>query len=192
MTVVEDACQAHLAEWKGKKVGTYGRAGCFSFQASKNLNCAEGGAILTNDAELAEACYRFHNNSRGRATAGSADFSYRGVGANLRLTDFQAAMLLAQMTRLEQQAAVRDANGAYLTSLLSAIHGITPARRYAGLHAQRVPPLHVPLRRVAFRRPEPRRQFLKALRRRRHSRVGRLLAAHEGTLSHRDALQPGV
>ncbi len=96
--VVEDACQAHLAEWKGRKVGTYGRAGCFSFQASKNLNCAEGGAILTNDAELLETCYRFHNNSRGRATAGSTDFSYRGVGANLRLTEFQAAMLLVQMT----------------------------------------------------------------------------------------------
>ena len=130
--VVEDACQAHLAEWKGRKVGTYGRAGCFSFQASKNLNCAEGGAILTNDAELMETCYRFHNNSRGRATAGSTDFSYRGVGANLRLTDFQAAMLLAQMTRLEQQARTRDANGAYLTSLLTTMAGITPARPYAG------------------------------------------------------------
>jgi dTDP-4-amino-4,6-dideoxygalactose transaminase len=132
VTVVEDACQAHLAEWKGRKVGSYGRAGCFSFQASKNLNCAEGGAIITSDAALAEACYRFHNNSRGRATAGSTDFSYRGVGANLRLTDFQAAMLLSQMTRLERQASIRDANGAYLTSLLSAIDGITPARRYDG------------------------------------------------------------
>jgi len=130
--VVEDACQAHLAEWKGRKVGTYGRAGCFSFQASKNLNCAEGGAILTNDIELLETCYRFHNNSRGRATAGSTDFSYRGVGANLRLTDFQGAMLLSQMTRLEQQARTRDANGAYLTSLLSGIAGIRPARTYAG------------------------------------------------------------
>lgn len=132
VTVVEDACQAHLAEWKGRKVGSYGRAGCFSFQASKNLNCAEGGAIITSDAALAEACYRFHNNSRGRASAGSTDFSYRGVGANLRLTDFQAAMLLSQMTRLERQTSIRDANGAYLTSLLSAIDGITPARSYAG------------------------------------------------------------
>jgi dTDP-4-amino-4,6-dideoxygalactose transaminase len=132
VTVVEDACQAHLAEWKGRKVGTYGRAGCFSFQASKNLNCAEGGAIVTSDAALVDACYRFHNNSRGRATAGSTDFSYRGVGANLRLTDFQAAMLLAQMTRLERQASVRDRNAAYLTTHLAAIDGITPARGYAG------------------------------------------------------------
>jgi perosamine synthetase len=130
--VLEDACQAHLAEWKGRKVGTLGRAGCFSFQASKNLNAGEGGAILTGDAALYDACYRFHNNSRGRAAAGSTDFSYRGVGANMRLTEFQAAMLLAQMRRLEQQAATRDANGAYLTSLLKGIPGIAPARMYDG------------------------------------------------------------
>ena len=130
--VVEDACQAHLAEWRGRKVGTLGRAGCFSFQASKNLNCAEGGAILTSDTDLLEACYRFHNNSRGRATAGSTDFSYRGVGANLRLTEFQAATLLAQMSRLEHQAATRDRNATYLTTLLSAIDGIAPARMHEG------------------------------------------------------------
>ncbi len=132
VSVVEDACQAHLAEWKGRKVGTLGRAGCFSFQASKNLNSAEGGAIITSDGDLVDACYRFHNNSRGHATAGSTDFSYRGVGANLRMTDFQAALLLAQMTRLDRQAATRDANGAYLTTMLREIPGIAPARMYEG------------------------------------------------------------
>jgi perosamine synthetase len=130
--VVEDACQAHLAEWKGRKVGSLGRAGCFSFQASKNLNSGEGGAIVTSDEALHDACYRFHNNSRGRAAAGSTDFSYRGVGANMRLTEFQAALLLAQMSRLEEQARVRVANGAYLSSLLRQIPGITPARMYEG------------------------------------------------------------
>ncbi|PYQ18184.1 MAG: hypothetical protein DMF79_15670, partial [Acidobacteria bacterium] len=50
--LIEDACQAHLAEWRGRRVGTHGRAGCFSFQASKNLNSGEGGAILTDDPEL--------------------------------------------------------------------------------------------------------------------------------------------
>lgn len=129
--VVEDACQAHLAEWRGRKVGTWGKAGCFSFQASKNLNSGEGGAILTDDAELLEACYEFHNNSRGRGQRG-ADFSYGAPGANLRMTEFQAALLLAQMTRLEQQARTRDENGAYLTALLGEIPGITPARRYEG------------------------------------------------------------
>ena len=131
VTVVEDACQAHLAEWRGRKVGTYGRAGCFSFQASKNLNSGEGGAILTGDEALGETCYRFHNNSRGRRNTGD-DFSYRNTGANLRMTEFQAALLTAQMTRLEAQARTRDENGAYLTRLLQQIPGITPARMYEG------------------------------------------------------------
>jgi perosamine synthetase len=130
--VLEDACQAHLAEWKGRKVGTLGRAGCFSFQASKNLNGGEGGAILTNDADFLETCYTFHNNSRGRKNTGSTTFTYQGVGANLRLTEFQAAILLAQMTRLETQAATRDKNAAYLTQQLKEIPGITPAKMYDG------------------------------------------------------------
>ena len=131
VTVVEDACQAHLAEWRGRKVGTYGKAGCFSFQASKNLNSGEGGAILTDDAEFVETCYRFHNNGRGRRNTGD-DFSYRNSGANLRMTEFQAALLTAQMTRLEAQARTRDENAAYLTSLLRQIPGISPARMYEG------------------------------------------------------------
>src|SRR5690348_6818189 len=107
ISVLEDACQAHLAEWRGRKVGTYGKAGCFSFQASKNLNAGEGGAILTDDEDLLERCYAFHNNSRGRKAA-SLDFSYRGTGFNLRMTEFQAAILNAQMTRLEAQSARRS------------------------------------------------------------------------------------
>ena len=131
VAVIEDACQAHLAEWRGRKVGTHGRTGCFSFQASKNLNSGEGGAILTNDPELVEACYRFHNNSRGRRNTG-ADFSYGQTGANLRMTEFQGALLLAQMTRLEEQSRTREQNAAHLTSLLKQIPGITPARMYEG------------------------------------------------------------
>lgn len=130
--VVEDACQAHLAEWRGKKVGTLGATGCFSFQASKNLNCGEGGAVLTNDPELAEKCYAFHNNCRGRGTAGY-DFTYLGSrGANLRLAEFQGALLLAQMTRLEAQSRTREQNAAYLTRQLREIPGIAPARMYDG------------------------------------------------------------
>jgi perosamine synthetase len=129
--VIEDACQAHLAEWRGRKVGTHGTAGCFSFQASKNLNAGEGGAILTSDDAMLETCYRFHNNSRGRRNTGN-DFSYRNAGANLRMTEFQAALLVAQMTRLEAQARTRDENASHLTSLLKEIPGIAPARMYEG------------------------------------------------------------
>ncbi len=129
MTVVEDACQAHLAEWRGRKVGSFGRVGCFSFQASKNLNSGEGGAIISNDEALIEQCYTFHNNSRGRQTTG-ADFSYQQRGLNLRLTEFQAALLLAQMTRLEDQSHTRETNAAALTALLRQIPGLAPAKSY--------------------------------------------------------------
>jgi perosamine synthetase len=129
--VLEDTCQSHLAEWRGRKAGTYGRAGCFSFQASKNLNAGEGGAIVSNDEAFLETCYRFHNNSRGRRSTGS-DFSYRNTGANLRLTEFQAALLMAQMTRLESQSRTREENAGHLTRLLRQIPGITPARMYDG------------------------------------------------------------
>jgi dTDP-4-amino-4,6-dideoxygalactose transaminase len=130
--VIEDACQAHLAEWKNAKVGTYGATGCFSFQASKNLNSGEGGAVLTNDDATASRLYSFHNNGRSNKTIGTADFSYFTNGGNFRLTEFQAALLLAQMTRLERQSDQRRDNGAYLTSLLKEIPGIAPARMPAG------------------------------------------------------------
>lgn len=130
--VVEDACQAWLAEWRGRKVGTYGTTGCFSFQASKNLNAGEGGAVLTNDDNLAEEIYAAHNNNRGR-TATGYNFKYRGTrAANLRLTEWQGAMLLAQLTRLEAQSRTREQNAQYLTAQLSQIPGIVPGKMYSG------------------------------------------------------------
>jgi dTDP-4-amino-4,6-dideoxygalactose transaminase len=159
--VVEDACQAHLAEWRGRKVGTWGAAGCFSFQASKNLNSGEGGAILTNDEQLLERCYAFHNNGRGRQ-AGGLDFRYQATGFNLRMTEFQGALLMAQMTRLEAQSVTRSDNARYLTSLLREIPGITPARPYEGCtrNAYHLYMLRYDKERFAGL---PRSKFLKAL-----------------------------
>ena len=129
--VLEDACQAHLGEWRNKKVGTLGAAGCFSFQASKNLNSGEGGAVLTNDDALAEKCYSFHSNGRSRK-GDSTGFSYHAQGSNERLTEFQGALLVAQMTRLEEQSKTREQNAAYLTGLLNEIPGIRVAKMYGG------------------------------------------------------------
>src|SRR5262249_36577240 len=97
--VIEDTCQSHLGEWRGKKLGSLGTAGCFSFQATKNLNCGEGGAIITSDPVFDDKCYAFHNNGRGRGRKRS-DVSYPPWAANLRMTEFQAALLLSQMSRL--------------------------------------------------------------------------------------------
>ncbi|NWF86135.1 MAG: DegT/DnrJ/EryC1/StrS family aminotransferase, partial [Bryobacteraceae bacterium] len=132
LPVVEDACQAHLGEWRGRKLGTWGTAGCFSFQASKNLNSGEGGAVLTDDEELAHKCYAFHTNGHNRRGS-RFDFASLGArAANLRLTEFQAGLLLAQMTRVEAQSRVREQNAQYLTRLLEQIPGIRPAKLHAG------------------------------------------------------------
>lgn len=129
--VVEDACQAHLAEWKGVKVGNYGLAGAFSFQSSKNLNCAEGGAVTTNSDDFITNCYTFHNQGQGgRSTSFSTGVGTRGT--NLRLTEFQGSLLLSQMTRVVEQSNRRWENAQYLSRLLKEIPGITPAKLYPG------------------------------------------------------------
>ena len=127
--VVEDACQAHLAEWRRRKVSTLGALGCFSFQASKNLNSGEGGALLTNDSDLYRVCQSFHNNGRGDTGSG---FGYVRNGANLRITEFQAALLTEQLKRVEEQSRTRERNAAHLTKQLAEIPGIRPARMYDG------------------------------------------------------------
>jgi dTDP-4-amino-4,6-dideoxygalactose transaminase len=131
LPVIEDACQAPGSEWKGKKVGSYGIGAAFSFQSSKNLNCAEGGAITTNDEKFINTCYRFHNQGMG------PDVSYKpGEGtraSNGRLTEFQANILRAQMTRQQVQDSRRSRNAEYLSKLFNEIPGITPAKLYDGV-----------------------------------------------------------
>jgi dTDP-4-amino-4,6-dideoxygalactose transaminase len=129
LPVLEDACQAHLAEWRNRKVSTLGALGCFSFQASKNLNSGEGGALLTNDTDLYQICQSFHNNGRGDTGSG---FGYVRNGANLRITEFQAALLMEQLKRVEEQSHRREQDAAYLTRQLAEIPGIRPARMYPG------------------------------------------------------------
>ncbi len=132
LPVIEDACQAHLAEWRGRKVGTWGTTGCFSFQVTKNLPSGEGGAVLTNDRDLAERIFAFHGNCRARTVA-SFNFTYMPTrAANFRMTEFQGALLDAQMTRLEQNARKRHDNAKYLTGLLGQIPGIVPVKMYEG------------------------------------------------------------
>jgi dTDP-4-amino-4,6-dideoxygalactose transaminase len=160
--VLEDACQAHLGEWRGRKLGSLGAAGCFSFQASKNLNSGEGGAILTSDDDLAGRCWAFHDNGRARRGAGYGTPPPGGRGANLRLTEFQAALLLAQMTRLEEQSRVREENARSLTAQLREIPGIQPARMHEGCtrNAYHLYMFHYDAERFARL---PRERFLKAL-----------------------------
>ncbi len=131
LAVVEDSCQSHLAEWKGKRTGSFGSAGVFSFQASKNLNSGEGGAIIGPSQEFIEKCYTFHNNGRYPAQPGY-DFSYANRGFNFRMTEFQGGLLATQLARLESQSVKRTQNAEYLTRMLREIGGLVPVNTYPG------------------------------------------------------------
>ncbi|MCK4293124.1 MAG: DegT/DnrJ/EryC1/StrS family aminotransferase [Planctomycetes bacterium] len=132
LLVVEDACQAWLAEWRGKKCGTLGDLGCFSFQNSKNLPCGEGGAILGDDDEIMDKCYSYHNFGRPYGETMLTLSGYVRLGTKCRMAEYQAAILLAQMKRLQEQTQTRTENANYLTSRIKDIPGIIPHRLYEG------------------------------------------------------------
>ncbi|MEP6756050.1 MAG: DegT/DnrJ/EryC1/StrS family aminotransferase, partial [Chthonomonadales bacterium] len=121
LAVLEDAAQAHGAEWNGRRVGALGDCGTFSFQASKNLNSGEGGIVLSNDKALADNIWSVANVGRRRE---GVWYEHATLGSNYRLTEFQAAILLAQMTRLPGQIARRSVAAAALNEMLTQIPGI--------------------------------------------------------------------
>ena len=128
LKVIEDAAHAHGSAYKSRPVGGIGHIGSFSFQSSKNLNSGEGGILTTNDDALADACRSIHNCGR---IAGGAWYEHHVISANYRLSEFQGAILNAQLTRLDEQTTRRDRNGLYLDSKLAKIPGITPQKRDA-------------------------------------------------------------
>jgi perosamine synthetase len=127
LVVIEDACQAHGAEIGGRKVGSFGDAGCFSFQNSKNLAIGEGGAITSNDDAFMDKCYSYHNygNPYG-SVVGQVNAGTLIAGNKLRLTEYQAAIGIGQLKRLAGETGVRNANAAYLRERISRIPGVIP------------------------------------------------------------------
>lgn len=127
--VIEDAAHAHGGEYKGKKLGSIGRAGCFSFQSSKNLNSGEGGLVVTDDEKLFDMMNSLRNV--GRVKDGQW-YEHHYAGCNYRITQFQAALLSSQLQRLDEQTRIREENGRYLSRLLQDIDGISPLTRGHG------------------------------------------------------------
>ncbi|MBN1419572.1 MAG: DegT/DnrJ/EryC1/StrS family aminotransferase [Planctomycetes bacterium] len=126
LAVIEDACQAWLAEYKGRMCGTLGDLGCFSFQESKHIPSGEGGAITSMSDGLIDKCNSFHNCGRAHGTnKGSGNFTR---GNNYRMTQAQAALLIQQIEKLVEETDVRRANADYLSAHLGEIPGITPVR----------------------------------------------------------------
>jgi dTDP-4-amino-4,6-dideoxygalactose transaminase len=127
LVVIEDAAQAPGAIYNGHKVGAQADAGGFSFQSSKNITSGEGGLLLTNDSQIYEQAFEVYNCGR---TVTGPWYEHVSPGLNLRISAFQAAVLLQQMAHLEEWATTREANGQYLEEQLNGIPGITCARRY--------------------------------------------------------------
>lgn len=163
LMVVEDACQAWLAEYDGKKCGTIGDLGCFSFQNSKHLPSGEGGAVLGNDDELMDLCYSYHNC--GRPVVGSkSEFSnYPHLGGNKRMTHMQAIILMSQMKHIQADADKRLENALYLNEKLKGMPGIIPYKLSDGA-TRSAYHLYALRYKKEFFDGLPRDKFLKALK----------------------------
>ena len=121
ITVIEDAAEAHGAEYKGRRAGGLAAAAAFSFYGNKILTTGEGGMVTTNDQEIARLAW----NLRDHAFSSERHFWHKFVGFNYRMTNLQAAVGLAQVERLNELVAARRRNAAHYTSLLRDIPGIT-------------------------------------------------------------------
>lgn len=123
LPAIEDACQAWGAAWQGTPVGAVGAMGAFSFQASKNLNAGEGGMVITNDAALYQRAWAIHDV--GRRPDGTP-YEPAMPGRNLRMTEWQAAILIPQLERLPATMERRDRSVRILDAGLADVPGVTP------------------------------------------------------------------
>ena len=123
IALIEDSSHAHATEWKGRRIGTHGTAGTFSFQSSKLITAGEGGIIITDDAAFEKQARSVHDCGR---MPGEWFYSHFINGSNYRLSEWQGAVLGAQLTRLDEQTLRRHQNARLLDKLLSQIPGITP------------------------------------------------------------------
>jgi len=118
--VIEDAAEAHGATYKGKKVGSIGDIGCFSFYANKMITTGEGGMVTTNSKTLSKLLYKLHNH----AFDDELHFWHQYVGYNFRMTNLQAAIGCAQLERVEEMIALRRRNAKLYIQLLQDTPGI--------------------------------------------------------------------
>ena len=119
IVLMEDAAQAHGAEYKGQKAGSIGDLGCFSFYATKNMTTGEGGMITTNDTKLADTTRLLINHGQSRK------YTHDTLGYNYRMTDFCAALGLVQLRKLDGFNAKRIENAKLLSSGIRNFKGLT-------------------------------------------------------------------
>lgn len=121
--LLQDAAHAHGARWQGRRVGELGSVAAFSFQNGKLMTAGEGGAVLFPDEEMYENAFLRHSCGRPR---NDLRYLHQIAGSNLRLNEFSASVLRAQLRRLDNQIALRDERWTLLSGLLAAIDGVVP------------------------------------------------------------------
>ena len=140
--VIEDACQAHGAEYKGNKAGSLGIAGCFSFYPGKNLGAyGEAGAVVTNDAGLAEKIRFLRDHGQPQK------YYHRMIGWNARMDGIQGAVLTVKLNHLDQWNTLRRQNAAFYKHTLHAADGIfLPEEAENRKHVYHLFPVRLPYR----------------------------------------------
>jgi dTDP-4-amino-4,6-dideoxygalactose transaminase len=123
LKVIEDCAHAHGGQYRNRGAGSIGDLGCFSFQESKLMTAGEGGMVITSDLKTFE--YLQSQVNCGRAST-TDQFEQRVLGANYRMTEFQAALLIGQLEMLPEFTARRSRAAARLSDALSAIPGVRP------------------------------------------------------------------
>jgi dTDP-4-amino-4,6-dideoxygalactose transaminase len=117
LLIIEDAAQAHGAEYRGRRAGSFGTA-CFSLYPTKNITSAEGGMITTANEQIAERCRVLRQHGMRRR------YYHDELGFNFRMTDIHAAIGLAQLHKMEQFTQARIRNAAFLSQHLAGV--VTP------------------------------------------------------------------
>ncbi len=126
LRLIEDCAHAHGTTWRGRGAGSWGDFGSFSMQRSKLMTAGEGGVLVCNDEDLRDRAWSYANCGR---VAGEWFYHHPGYGSNLRMTEWQGAVLAAQLERFPEQNARRNRSAVALGEALSGIDGLRPQRR---------------------------------------------------------------
>jgi len=131
--LIEDCAHAHGTFWRGRGAGSWGSFGSFSMQRSKLMTAGEGGVLIANDPELRDRAWAYADC--GRVKDGWW-YHHPTYGSNMRMTEWQGAILSAQLQRFPGQNATRNANAVALGEALAQIDGLRPQRRDERMDSQ--------------------------------------------------------
>ena len=133
LRLIEDCAHAHGTFWRGRGVGSWGDFGSFSMQRSKLMTAGEGGVLICDDAELRDRAWSYADCGR---QAGEWFYHHPRYGSNLRMTEWQGAVLAAQLERFPEQNARRNDSAVALNAALERIDGVRPQRRDERMDSQ--------------------------------------------------------